>query len=325
MRVIYIGGIGRSGSTLLERMLGGLPGVCALGEVANLWHRRLRGDERCGCGTLLPECQFWEAVGDRAFGGWHRCDLPQVLADQQAVERIRNIPWLARSRLPRHWREVVTAHAARYVRIYRAAADAAGVDVIVDSSKCPGLAFCLRWAYDLDLRVVHLVRDPRGVAYSFTKQVSRPEAIGAALMPRCSPARSAFNWCTHNLAMGVLARAERHRRANGREVAVHRVRYEELVADPHGTVRSLAAIAGLAPAEVDLRYLGDARADLRITHSVAGNPMRFQVGEVPLRPDEAWRTGLPVRHRRVVSAICAPLLTAYGYPAIGSPPAGRLR
>jgi hypothetical protein len=41
--------------------------------------------------------------------------------------------------------------------------------------------------------------------------------------------------------------------------------------------------------------------------------MRFTVGRVPLRHDEAWRTALPPRQRRVVSALTAPLLRAYGY------------
>jgi hypothetical protein len=41
--------------------------------------------------------------------------------------------------------------------------------------------------------------------------------------------------------------------------------------------------------------------------------MRFTVGRVRLHHDDAWRTALPVRHRRLVSALTAPLLRAYGY------------
>ena len=35
VRVIYLGGLGRSGTTLLERLLGEIPGVCASGELAS--------------------------------------------------------------------------------------------------------------------------------------------------------------------------------------------------------------------------------------------------------------------------------------------------
>jgi hypothetical protein len=41
--------------------------------------------------------------------------------------------------------------------------------------------------------------------------------------------------------------------------------------------------------------------------------MRTQTGVVPVRPDEAWREGLPVAARRKVSAITWPGLVGYGY------------
>jgi hypothetical protein len=41
--------------------------------------------------------------------------------------------------------------------------------------------------------------------------------------------------------------------------------------------------------------------------------MRFATGELPLRRDDAWRAAFPPRQRRLVGALTAPLLTAYGY------------
>src|SRR2546430_17108956 len=79
-RVLYIGGLGRSGTTLLERLLGELPGACALGEVVHLWDRDVRDDERCACGRPFSGCDFWRAVGERAFGGWDRVDVGPGLA-----------------------------------------------------------------------------------------------------------------------------------------------------------------------------------------------------------------------------------------------------
>src|SRR5713101_2080953 len=49
-RILYLGGLGRSGSTLIERLLGELPGVCAVGEVVHMWRRGVVEGERCGCG-----------------------------------------------------------------------------------------------------------------------------------------------------------------------------------------------------------------------------------------------------------------------------------
>ena len=66
-RVLYLGGLGRSGTTLVERLLGELPNVCALGEVVHLWQRDIVDDERCGCGESFSRCAFWTAVGKRDY------------------------------------------------------------------------------------------------------------------------------------------------------------------------------------------------------------------------------------------------------------------
>jgi hypothetical protein len=55
------------------------------------------------------------------------------------------------------------------------------------------------------------------------------------------------------------------------------------------------------------------RIELQPTHSVAGNPMRFALGVTELRPDEAWRTAMRPRDRRVVTAATYPALRFFGY------------
>src|SRR5689334_1038555 len=185
VRVLFLGGLGRSGTTLLERLLGELRGVCPLGEVVHLWERDVRDDERCACGDPFSRCEFWQAVGAKAFGGWDSVDVERVLALRQAVERTRLIPALALS-----WRRTdeVAEYCESYARVYRAAAEISGARVVVDSSKHAALAFCLRQASSVDLRVAHVVRDSRGVAYSWTKRVGRPESPDpGAEMTRYTP------------------------------------------------------------------------------------------------------------------------------------------
>jgi hypothetical protein len=297
--------LGRSGTTLVERLLGELPSVCALGEVVHLWQRDIRDDERCGCGRRFSGCDFWTAVGAKAFGGWDAVDVDRVHALRDIVERTRHIPRLAAAQLSTAQRADVREYADYYARVYAAAAEVSGARVVVDSSKHSALAHCLRWADGLDLRVVHVVRDARGVAYSWTKTVARPETDGAEQMTRYSPGRSALLWNAHNAAFGLLAR---------RGVAVRRIRYEQFLAEPRQALKDLAAYAGLDVHDADLDFLQDGQAELSPGHSAAGNPMRFTVGRVALRRDDAWVRALPRRQRRLVGAVCAPLLRAYGYP-----------
>ena len=303
-RVLYLGGLGRSGTTLIERVLGELPGVCALGEIVHLWQRDIRDDDRCGCGDRFSRCGFWKAVGRRAFGGWERVDVHRILALQELVERTRHIPVLATSRR-RDFAALVVEYAEYYAKVYDAAAHVAGASVVIDSSKHSALAHCLRHCPDIALRVLHIVRDPRGVAYSWTKTVHRPETDGREEMARYTPARSAVLWNAHNAAFGLLRQ---------RGVAVRRLRYEDFLADPRGTVHKVAAFSGIDTSTLELSFLSEGRVHLGQCHSAAGNPMRFQTGEVPLRPDEDWRDALPPRQRALVGAVCAPLLRSYGYP-----------
>ena len=302
VRVLFLGGLGRSGTTLLERLLGQLAGVSPLGEVVHLWQRDLIDDERCGCGDRFSACGFWQKVGIEAFGGWDAVDPQRVSELAAAVERTRHIPRMALGRKP----DGLDEYADHYSKVYAAAAAVTGATAVVDSSKHSALAYCLRHAPDIDLRVIHMVRDSRGVAYSWTKKVMRPEAETDEQMTQYSPSRSALLWNAHNASFGMLGRLG---------VKVLRVRYEELLADPTTTLRGIARFADLPePTLSFLRQTDDGYvADLGPAHSAAGNPMRFTIGTVPLRRDEAWRRSLPTGQRRLVGALTAPLLSAYGY------------
>jgi hypothetical protein len=175
VRVVYLGGLGRSGSTLLERLLGELPGVCASGEVVHMWQRGVAENERCGCGEPFGGCDFWGQVGKTAFGGWNNVSTDRVLGLRAAVDRTRRIPALSRPSVPARIQAALSEYTGYYVSVYRAIAEVSGCETVVDSSKHASLAFCLASRGEIDLRVIHLVRDSRAVAYSWSRKVARPD------------------------------------------------------------------------------------------------------------------------------------------------------
>jgi len=301
--VVYIGGSGRSGSTLLERLLGAVPGVAALGEVVHLPERGLVLGHRCACGEPLASCPFWAPVGQEAFGGWDQVDGRAWRDLQHRVDRNRHIPQLA---VPasRRFRADLATHVDRLARLYRAAARVSGASVLVDSSKHASTAFALRHLPGPDVRVVHLVRDSRGVAYSWTKEMARPEVDDGVAMPTYTPASSAAWWDAFNVLLTALG-------ATGPDIL--RLRYEDVLEDPSAALRAVLAPTGLALEPGWDAFLGPEGARLGASHSVAGNPMRFRTGTIPLRRDDAWRQALPAPDRRVVTALTSPFLLAYGY------------
>ncbi len=303
-KVLYIGGFGRSGSTLVERILGQLPGFCSAGEIVFLWQRGLIDGQLCGCGTPVPECDFWTRVGKTAFGGWDEIDAHEMLALQKRVDRNRYIPSMVAPRL----RPAAQADLDRYTdvlsRLYRGIGEVAGARVVIDASKHASTAFLLRRVPGIDLRVVHLVRDSRGVAYSWTKEVRKPEVTGDdAFMPQYSPSSSGRQWVAYNLmfdALGVIDKTMI-------------LRYEALMAEPRQGLERILAHADEPVTPESFAFLGDGWVDLGCDHTVAGNPMRFHQGRLDLRLDQAWTTKLPERDRKVVTAITWPLQLRYGY------------
>ena len=195
--VVYIAGSGRSGSTLLERILGTLPGFVNVGEVNDIFRRVARYDELCGCGVAFSECAFWAGVGKRAFGGWSQELVAEAMSLQRGVARQRHLPRLM---VPRLGSQLVHDQGRRYAEIhaklYRAVLDESGASVAVDASKGAAQALAIAQGDQLDLRLLHLVRDARGVAFSWAKaEVARPHGAGArGTMHSFRPQDTAVRW-----------------------------------------------------------------------------------------------------------------------------------
>jgi hypothetical protein len=302
--LLYIGGSGRSGSTLLERLVGQLPDVVPLGEVVFLWRRGVLEDQLCGCGERFSSCPFWTAVGERAFGGWGSIDLDEVLSLQRAVDRNRFIPLMVAGR-PAGYRREMRRFADYLLPVYRSALEVSGARVLIDSSKHASSAFLLSRLGGLDLRVVHLVRDSRGVAYSWTKQVRKPEVVdGTSYMPRYAPGRQSLYWLAYNAMFEGLPAAG---------VATARLRYEWLLREPRREIERVARFVGAPADDEALAFLSGRSAELHPNHTVSGNPMRFKNGSVELRVDDAWRRELPRAQAALVSSLTWPLQRRYGY------------
>jgi UDP-N-acetylglucosamine transferase subunit ALG13 len=304
-RVLYIGGWGRSGSTLAERLLGQMPEIFGAGEITHLWQRGLIDNELCACGTPFRECPFWSAVGDRAFGGWDMVDPAAVLALKHRVDRTRFVPRLA---LPT-WLTRRRYELARYTDLHRALyvaiTEVAGKVVVIDSSKHESLAFALRHDRSIDMSVLHLVRDGRGVAFSWKKQVRRPEA-GDSLMPQYSLTKSGVLWTMHNWMFHLL---------NVVHPQVERMRYEDLVADPHAKLAEIRQLLDLPTADAAFLQKVDGAlvAQVGASHSIAGNPMRFTSGQLALRTDSAWRSKGGLGGRAWIGLLTWPGRVRYGY------------
>ncbi|MEO8477317.1 MAG: sulfotransferase [Actinomycetota bacterium] len=302
-RVAYVGGWGRSGSTLLDRILGRVEGFVSVGELRMIWRRGLVGNATCGCGSAFRDCPFWIEVGDRAFGGWDQVDVDDVMRLRNSLDRGWSTLVLASPVLPGSWRARLARYESYLAPLYSSIADVAGASVVVDSSKLPSHAFILRRMDGVDPRVIHLVRDPRGVAYSWQKDVVKDPNTGEKMIVY-RPWSAAARYDLYNAMTSFLRTAG---------VPYLRVRYEDLVAEPEATVRRI--VTHVRPEDpLDLSFIDGGNVAMGVDHTVGGNPMRFSQGAMQIRRDESWRTELPAGDRRWVSALTAPWRARYGYP-----------
>src|SRR5438874_767855 len=84
LRILFIVGMGRSGTTLLELLLGRLEGWVAGGELRRYWHGASIPGWVCGCGRLLADCDFWRQVrADLRDGGVDPDEYRQLLSVQR--------------------------------------------------------------------------------------------------------------------------------------------------------------------------------------------------------------------------------------------------
>ena len=312
--ILYVAGAGRSGSTIIDNILGRVEGLASVGELRFLWERGILEQRLCGCGRPFLECPMWSAILREAFPD---ADLPalarRMMELQQAGIRARRLPQLLRRRSRERLRRTMSEYLGNLSRLYAATAEHLGGGVVVDSSKLPGYGAMLEMLPGADVRVVHLIRDPRATAFSWLRKKALTDHAGTAFMQQQGPVKASALWALWNVVAELLWR---------RSPRYLRVHYESFVQDPRIVVQDILRHAGLEDAATP--FVSDREVELTPNHTVAGNPSRFSTGRVAIRADDEWTTKMRWWDRFRVTVVTWPLLLRYGYrvrPAPTSSPA----
>ena len=168
VKVVFIAGSSYSGSTMLGLVLGSDETAFYCGEIKqymrrrNLKQRQALGHHFCTCGERYEACSFWTSVHSR-YGserdlnpapGFSWSNLRLLTRVVIPVKRGGDHP------LPEHARLLEAIHDV-------ARAENPGVAYVVDSSKSVRSLEVLADSPNLDLYVIHLIRDGVAVASSF--------------------------------------------------------------------------------------------------------------------------------------------------------------
>ncbi|MFO1188629.1 MAG: hypothetical protein U1E97_03330 [Alphaproteobacteria bacterium] len=292
---------GEEAAHLIDNLFGQIEGLSG-GEIS-LGGRRLGENGYCGCGLRIRDCPVWQSVLTRAFGDMDEATRA-MLSFFQIGRHLGDLPALAMGRATAGFGRRHHDAVERIDALYAAIAAETGCRVIVDSSKFPPYGLALGLAPSIDLYVLHLVRDPRAVAFSWLRQKPAERTAVEPLHRRqFGPTRSAWRWLLVNglSEWSFASLGDRYRR----------VRYEDYIAAPNDMLLSLLDWVGERGAPP--RCLAEGRVQLQPTHAISGNPSRFNTGSVPLRVDDEWKRQMARRDRAVVSALTWPLCGRYGY------------
>ena len=246
---------------------------------------------------------MWSTILTRAFDDLSRAEVDQTIDAVNWLGDASNLPRILRRGERGSFPELGDLP-ARLADLYRTTAEVTGATTIIDSSKPPTYGWFVGTLPDIELSVIHLVRDPRGTAFSWQHPKTATDRPSGGLMPRKPPWKSALSWDLWNTAAELLFRSRPER--------LLRVRYEDLITDPDIALGSVLEFLGYP--EDALGSLNGRHFTGGASHTVAGNPSRLAREPTTLTLDAAWQAGMTTSARRVVTALSTPLLLHYGYP-----------
>jgi hypothetical protein len=307
-KILFIGGSGRSGSTLLEEVLNQVEGMFGVGELNFIWSKGYRTNQRCTCGEYFRDCSFWSELDEQVFEGLDDSEVEQVLSLQQDLNKRLNIPLrLFNCDVLNTYKSKAEELRTYYRRILEGIFELSGCEVLIDSSKSPLQALFLSEIEGYDFHLVHLVRDSRAVANSWQRKKRRWEVDWKEeYMPQFSLTKSATNWNYKNGIFHLL---------QDRFPSYIRLRYEDFVNSPKKVLQRIISQVGESGRRLNFIEGSKVRLTEKNYHSISGNPSRFRSDDITLQMDDEWKTNFDSIQTGYVTLLTSPLLKIFGYPS----------
>ena len=255
--LLYIMGTGRSGTTVLEILLGASPGVSGLGELKLIFRDGWIANTPCACGRPARQCRFWSAIMRDV--GWSQAEVVSTSRFLHRIEAHGRFPLVALGLVAAGDRE---RYRAVHESLLAAAACVAGAGTLVESSMYPARAVLLARTLRGRVKVLMMSRDPAGLMTAFAKpneSEQRPKSVVGTLLY--------YGWVM------ACARVAAWLIPGG----VCHVRFEDLKRDPEGTLARVGAWAGIDTSPVRRRL--EANGSFGVGHIVTGNRLR-KAGEI---------------------------------------------
>lgn len=258
-------------------------------------------DRKCGCGKTFRECNFWQTVRDHIPEEQNFASRLLLLKDR--VDHTRFF-WKICSKLySSKFEHILCEYKKKLEVLYRAISKATEGKVIIDSSKVPSRALILSEIDEIDIEFVHLVRDPRAVAYSWAKRVKSDPSLADKTLDYHPAWWSSLKWVFVNLSAQYLKSRGNY----------SRVIYEKFVKYPYEVMAEVGERSSFINEET-ISFVNRRTVEMPVVHSMSGNPQRFDTGQVEIRNKAPiWKEEMSMEAYLFTTAVTWPLLLKYGY------------
>ena len=293
---VYLTSVEHSGSTLMGCLMDAHPEMISIGEYGIDFDKELP----CPCGTSVADCSTWRQWRDTSKERGHEFEIGKlninILSSHnakfleklfhhqfsaQAINQFRDILF-SQSK----FRKVADQRINRSVELAKILCEQKTVRVFVDTSKNPLQIRHLARATGIDLIVISIVRDGRGVMSSLMKKEGR------------SPKEAISDWLYGNkhLIRAIQPLPDASKMF---------IRLEDICKSPQENVRELFDFIGVSK---------DCELDFSLANRhIVGNGMRMRFDGEVRPPDESWKKYLEPKDLELFEKNAGEINRSFGY------------
>lgn len=286
IKLIYVVGLGHSGSTLLDLILGSHSSIESVGELKDFGEyfpgeyfpndRLPREKCICTCGLPANECEYWHKVRSETELICGKSNAELKFNEQKQFEE-------------------------NNYRLMEAILDISGKRIICDSSKSyPRLKKFLNSEL-FDVFILHLVRDGRAVAFSYKKAGERLKKQGKLLTGQEKSLYGYYKQLWHWQKINIKLHSQFKNLDN-----YLCIRYEDLVAAPQEYISKILQIINLEFERNQLEFWKFNH------HNIDGNRMRVK-GKQEIKQDRSYLERLSTKEWRLGTILALPGLKLFNY------------
>lgn len=295
LNLIYVSSNGRSGSTLLEMLIGNHSSCFTTGEFQMLPSELKENKQFCGCGVRVSECEFWSQIyrdNKKAIEKGTIGRFRNGTGNSGKVVRLNEIMTTIFSRFID--REKITIYGRDNFEVLNAVCNSKDFDgstFLIDASKDPYRLKWLALSGYFNLYAIHIVKEPQAMVYSFAK--GRKSFIKTIYYT----VRMSLRWIVENLIIDQMIKCYIPQNRS------LRLKYENLASDHNFEMKRVFKFLSLDPNDIPATTI------FSENHAISGNAMRFKSKEITL--DRGWQNNMSTLNKFIVFFLTVPFRYLY--------------